>query len=76
MYELGFITMTIGAILFFTQNTISKFISDKKKKEFERDTHIEFGAGQGEGIELVKKQYPDLELKDDHRTGIEDANKS
>ena len=36
------------------------------------DVHIEFG-GQGEGIELVKKQYPELQLRDDHRTGIEES---
>ena len=42
-------------------------------RENQHDVNIEFGSLQGEGIELVKKNYPDLELKDDHRTGIEDA---
>ena len=47
-------------------------LNDLKKAN--EDLNIEFGSV--DGIELVKKQYPDLELKDDHRTGLEDANKS
>ena len=37
------------------------------------DLNIEFSAMEGSGITQVKKNYPDLELKDDHRTGLENA---
>ena len=40
-----------------------------------RDMNIEFGSREGDGIELVKKNYPDLELRDDPRTGIEEVKK-
>jgi len=53
------------------KETRSKLNDLKKANE---DLNVEFGSV--DGIELVKKQYPDLELKDDHRTGLEDANKS
>jgi len=53
------------------KETRSKLDDLKKANE---DLNIEFGSV--DGIELVKKQYPDLELRDDHRTGLEDANKS
>ena len=43
-------------------------------KRANEDLNIEFGSI--DGIELVKKNYPDLELKDDRRTGLEDANES
>ena len=45
-------------------------------KKANDDLNIEFGSLNGEGIELVKKQYPDIEFRDDHRTGLEDVNKS
>jgi len=35
-----------------------------------KDMNIEFGSTKG--IELVKKQYPDTELKHDTRTGIQE----
>ena len=44
----------------------------KELKNMKSDFNVEFGSGQGEGIELVKKQYPELNLRDDHRTGIEE----
>ena len=54
-----------------------KLIQNQRKlkqelKDMKNDHNIEFGSGQGEGIELVKKQYPELQLRDDHRTGIEE----
>ena len=51
------------------------FVAPKKTKKEQKpfdDRNIEFGYGQGEGIELVKKQYPQLDLEDDPRTGIEE----
>jgi hypothetical protein len=36
-----------------------------------KDLSIEFGSMEGDGIHLVKKNYPDLELRDDRRTGLE-----
>jgi len=51
------------------------FVSPKKSKKEQEpfdDRNIEFGSAQGEGISLIRKNYPDLELRDDPRTGIEE----
>ena len=39
---------------------------DKMKEDF----NIEYGAVEGTGIHVVKKQYPDLEIKDDFREKV------
>ena len=72
--------VSIGIALVIIWQTYLLITRQRKlKREFDEfrenqhDVNIEFGSLQGEGIELVKKNYPDLELKDDHRTGIEDA---
>ncbi len=49
------------------------------RKEFEElknantDLNIEFGSQNG--IELIKKNYPELEIKDDWREGIIEKDK-
>ena len=43
---------------------------DRLKRQAD-DFNVEFGSEHG--IELVKKNYPDLELRDDHRTGLEEV---
>ena len=40
-----------------------------------KDVNIEFGSGEGSGIEVVRKNYPQLELEDDPRTGLEEVKK-
>jgi len=71
------ISVTIlSAILWLIYDILQNRKNMKELDAANRDLHIEFGSNEGEGIELVKKQYPDLELRDDHRTGIEDANES
>jgi len=62
-------TLIILWLIYDISRTASK---NKKVQDKIDDFNIEFGSSQGEGIELVKKQYPDLHLKDDHRTGIEE----
>ena len=59
-----------GVDLVIRQRRIRADMRDLIKKN--EDVHIEFGSREGDGIELVKKQYPDLELRDDHRTGLEE----
>ena len=46
----------------------------KKMRDIENkwDKNITYANGE---IDLIKKRYPDLELVDDHRTGLEEANK-
>ena len=44
----------------------------KRKLE---DQNIEFSAQEGTGIELVKKEYPNLELKDDFRCKVDKQQK-
>ena len=51
------------------------FVAPKKTKKEQKpfdDRNIEFGSAQGEGVSLIRKNYPDLELRDDPRTGIEE----
>lgn len=63
--------------------SIYKLIQDYRKarkdiQELRRDINdlnIEFSAQEGTGIELVKKQYPEMNMKDDRRTGIVDEKK-
>jgi len=59
-----------GVDLVVRQRKIRADMRDLIKKN--EDLNIEFGSREGDGIELVKKQYPDLELRDDHRTGLEE----
>ena len=72
-------TLIIGIVIVWQGYELVKR-QRKMKAEFKAlkkandDLNIEFGSDKG--IELVKKQYPNLELKDDIRTGLEDANKS
>jgi len=61
-----------GYILIKKQREMKQKLEDIKRAN--EDLNIEFGSI--DGIELVKKNYPDLELKDDRRTGLEDANES
>ncbi len=44
-----------------------KVRNDKKLKKVNKDLNIEFGSPEGTGIELIKKQYPEMEFKDDFR---------
>ena len=41
--------------------------SQKEMKKDMNDMNIEFSAMEGTGIELVKKNYPNVEMKDDFR---------
>ena len=50
------------------QNQLKKEMK-KLRKEAE-DLNIEFRNHKGSGISLVKKQYPDLVLDGDIRTGL------
>jgi len=63
-------------LIWLIYDLIKSRIIKKELKQANKDLNIEFGSSDGNGIELVKKQYPDLEIKDDHRTGLKDANKS
>jgi len=72
------VTFIVGVVLMmviiWTAKSRSSVLRDAELKKANRDLNIEFGSS--DGIELVKKNYPNLELKDDKRTGLEDANKS
>ena len=68
--------LIIGVIIIWQGHQLwkrQKALKDELAKM--RDMNIEFGSGEGSGIEVVKKQYPDLVLEDDRRTGIEEVKK-
>ena len=73
------VILIVAMIIIYQGYMISRRLKETRSKlndlkKANEDLNVEFGSV--DGIELVKKQYPDLELKDDHRTGLEDANKS
>ena len=39
-------------------------------KRRNNDMNIEFGSMHESGIELIKKQYPELNIEDDHRESV------
>lgn len=65
----------IVLVAYFIYDTRRLYKRNKKlKNEFSRlkkDVSIEFGASEGSGIELIKKEYPDLCVKDDFRESSE-----
>ena len=60
-----------GYLLLKKQSQMKKDFADLKKQN--EDLNIEFGAMEGTGIQLVKKQYPDLEIRDDHGESVAEA---
>ncbi len=70
---IGIITFLIisGILLVRRQQRLRKEFEELKKAN--ADLNIEFGSQNG--IELIKKNYPELEIKDDWREGIVEKDK-
>ena len=72
-FIIGLLILVLALLTYDVVRTRRNKLDLKKANE---DLNIEFSAMEGSGITQVRKNYPDLELKDDKRTGLVDANKS
>ena len=70
---IAFAILIQGFMLMKKQNDIRKRVAELKKVN--EDLNIEFGAMEGTGIHQVRKSYPDIEMKDDHREEVSEPTK-
>ncbi len=63
MFEL--ILIVIGVAIIYQSYKL--FNEQKKLRKKMDDMNVEFSAMEGTGIEFVKKNYPNAEMKDDFR---------
>ena len=66
------VLIIIGIAIIYQSYKLIKQQKELRKKmdRMKEDFNIEYGAIEGTGIHVVKKQYPDLELKDDFREKV------
>ena len=67
------ILIAVGIAIIYQSYKLIKQQKELRKdmNKWKDDRNIEFSATEGSGIELIKKEYPDVVLRDDPRTGTE-----